>query len=267
MPIRGAVLKTVLPLVLACEVLCAECRAQLPLEAPSPRQLRFSAAELDTYAEMTFRKRLAVESKNGTLGCAQHCARLSSLFQRLTRAVPAVIDSSGVRWQLAIGSSSDEEAWALAGGRIYISERFVDDYDLNDAELAFVLAHEMGHVLLQHENEALTVAAAFVPLAVSESVDAIYAAIGSDIGLVLMLGPELQAQEFEADRAGLLLGGAAGFNPDAMCEFFRKLLIKEGRRESVTRTHPDVLERWRRVLAVRYSAEVLRERGAVSLSK
>jgi Zn-dependent protease with chaperone function len=243
------------------DVFCASCDAQPVLDPPAPSQLAFSAAELDAYAERTFGDRLAVERDNGRLGCHEHCSRLSDIFQRLARAAGSVADAEPLHWQLAVGSNPRETAWALAGGRVYISEPFIDDYSLGDDELAFVLAHEMGHVLLQHENEALTVAAAFVPRAVSGSVDSMYAALDFDVGLSLKLRPELQAEEFEADRAGLLLAGAAGFDPNEMLKFLRKLADRSGDDRGLLAAHPSASERWHRALAVRYSAQVLRARS------
>jgi len=239
----------------------------VPLEAPSPDQLTFSADEVDAHANQTFGNRIAIEAKNGELGCTKYCARLSDVFSRLKSAAPSVIDAKPVRWRLVVGSNPRETAWALAGGRLYISESFIDEYTLSDAELAFVLAHEMSHVLLQHENEELTVAAAFVPRAVSQSVDSMYEALDFDLGLTLKLQPELYGQEFEADRAGMLLAGAAGFKPQEMLEFFRKLSARDDADSSVIRTHPAAKERWRRALAVTYSAEVLRARNQMATQR
>jgi predicted Zn-dependent protease len=88
-----------------------------------------------------------------------------------------------------------------------------------------------------------------------------YEALNFDFGLTLKLQPELQAEEFEADRAGMLLAGAAGFDPDEMLGFFRKLTDQFDDTGSVINTHPAAKERWRRALAVRYSAQVLRARS------
>jgi len=253
--------RNLLALALTFEALCTDCRAQPVLESPAPAQLAFAAAELDVYAEHTYRERIAVEENGGRMGCARHCERLTRIFAQLVRAAATVIDGPPLQWQLAVGSNPRETAWALAGGRLYISESFIDEFKLSDAELAFVLAHEMSHALLQHENEALTVAAALVPRAVSRTVDSMVGELDFDLGLSLKLGPEWLAEEFEADRAGLLLAGAAGFDPDQMLEFFRKLSGHDAQSTSLIRTHPAASERLQRALAVKSSAQVLRARS------
>lgn len=246
---------------LAVQALCAACWAQAVLEAPAPGQLSFRAADMDAYADRTFRDRIAHEVENGTIGCGKHCQRISETFARLAGAAGRIMEGEPLSWQLAVASNPREAAWSLAGGRVYISESFVDEYELSDAEIAFVLAHEMSHALLQHENQALSVAAAFLPRAAARRVDAVYEALDVDLGLVFKLQPEFQAEEFEADRAALLLGGAAGFDPDAMLEFLRKAADRSADVTTLIGTHPQSLERLRRALPVRYSAQVLRARS------
>lgn len=76
------------------------------------------------------------------------------------------------------------------GRRIQISRGFVQ-YTRNDSELAFVLAHEMAHILKHH----LPVRDASVRY----------------------------TQELEADHLGFQLVIRAGYNPDAAIELFRRL--------------------------------------------
>jgi predicted Zn-dependent protease len=233
--------------------------AELVLQSPEPARLAFSAHELDVYAQRTWRDRLAHEATAGYLGCRRHCERISAVFARLTRAASRVAGVPALRWQLAIGTNPKEAAWALAGGRMYVSEAFIDEYSMNDDELAFVIGHEMAHALLQHENEALTVAAAFVPRAVAQSVQNLYDAMGADLGLMLKLQPELQAEEFEADRAGMLLAGTAGFDPEGALQFLSALARKDDHAQAIVTTHPQSSERYARAYAVKPSAQVLRE--------
>ena len=228
------------------------------LQSPAPSQLAFSATELDAHSEQTWRTRLSEEARAKSLGCRRYCERIARIFARLATAASRIADAPSIHWQLAIGTSAREGAWALSGGRVYVSEALIDKYELTDDELAFVLGHEMGHALLQHENEALTVAAAFVPRAVSQSVSSMYAELDFDLGLVLKLQPELQAEEFEADHAGMLLGGAAGFDPDGMLHFLEALALDSNSTSPLISTHPQAAERYQRAIAVRYSAQVLR---------
>jgi predicted Zn-dependent protease len=167
-----------------------------------------------------------------------------------------------MHWQLAIGTDPREDAWSLSGGRVYISEAFIEDNALGDAGIAFVLGHEMGHALLQHENEALTVAMALIPRGFSRSVENVYAELDFNLGLALKLQPELQAEEFEADRAGMLIGGAAGFDPDGLLSYLERLARESTGERPMLGTHPQAAERLVRARQFRGSAQVLRERYA-----
>jgi hypothetical protein len=82
----------------------------------------------------------------------------------------------------------------------------------------------MSHALLQHENEALTVEAAFAQCMVSQRVDSAYEAMDVDLCLILELRPEIQAEKVDADGAATLLDGVDGFEPDKRHEFPRRLV-------------------------------------------
>lgn len=248
--------------VAAICALGVNCFAQPVLEHPAPGQVAFRPADLDAHADRTFQERIANDRQKGWTGCKRHCARLSRLVARLAEAARLLADAPPVSWQLAVSTNPSETAWSLAGGRMYISEAFIDDFRMTDTELAFVLGHEMSHSLLQHENESLTVAAEFAPRGESRTVDSMYEALGVDIGLVFDLQPEIRAEEFEADRAAMLLAGAAGFDPEMALGFLRKLAGRSSERNTLLDTHPEASERLRRAQAVRYSAEVLRARAA-----
>jgi len=232
---------------------CASAQDEVAqrLRVPPGSHLTFPAEALDRHAERTWLRRIAEEGNAGLLGCKRYCDRIAGVFERLEAAVARLVPPPRPAWQLAIGTNPREEAWSLSGGRLYVSEAFIDAYELTDAELALVLGHEMGHVLLQHENETLTIAAAFVPRGVSASVDSMYAALDFDLGLSLKLEPAWRAEELAADDAGMVIGAAAGFEPDAMLAFFEKLARADDEGGSVVSDHPSSAERLRRARSLR----------------
>jgi len=249
-----------LPAALLCSVPWLARGSESVLESPVASQLAFPAGELDAFAERNWRKKLAQEEQAGLLGCRHDCKRIEAIFGKLVLAAARIVDAPDMHWQLAIGSNPREDAWSLSGGRVYISEAFIASNALGDAGIAFVLAHEMGHVLLQHENEALTLAMALIPRGFSASVENVYAELDYNIGLALKLQPEWQAEEFEADRAGMLIGGAAGFEADELLSYLARLAQEPQDARPVVDTHPQATERLARARTFRGSALVLRER-------
>jgi Zn-dependent protease with chaperone function len=200
---------------------------------------------LEQRGAAAYAARVDEAAARGGLGCRRHCAAI----ERATRRVLAAARTQGeaarrIDWRIRIVSGDSAEALAMPGGQIFLSEGLIDQLSLNDAEIAFVLAHETAHVLLQHERQTLAVANAMVqPRGVSRSVDDLYFQMGFDFGLLLRLQPVLKAAEAEADEAGLMLGALAGYQPARMLGFLRKLSVTEGGTHALLATHPDGAER------------------------
>ncbi|MEM7225421.1 MAG: M48 family metalloprotease [Pseudomonadota bacterium] len=115
-------------------------------------------------------------------------------------------------------------AFALPGGYVYVTRGLVALAD-NEAELAGVMAHEIGHVTARHSAERYGQAVGAQVLA-------------GAVGLVFGGGAETQAvqgvsvlalkswsrdQEFEADLLGVRYLTRAGFDPQAMAGFLEAL--------------------------------------------
>jgi predicted Zn-dependent protease len=209
--------------------LAAVTQASPWLEGPPASELAFPQTEIDAIAAQHWRARLQRDADAGLLGCRRHCARIGAVFERVVRAADDLLPALDRRWQLGVSVNPREEAWALPGGHVYISEAFIDAFEMDDAQLAFVLAHELGHVLLDHENQALTIAHALLPHGVTRTVSDMYAHFDYDLGLALKLTPELQTEEFEADRAAMLIGAIAGYPPAALLGFLQQLAERDGR--------------------------------------
>jgi len=109
-------------------------------------------------------------------------------------------------------------------------------------ELASVMAHEMSHVAARHATEMLTTQN-LSQLAIIAAISVIPIPIppiaweGAKLGYVLTLLRYSRGKEAEADRLGLRLMNAAGYDPTAMASVFRKLSEQQ-------RSLPSVVERF-----------------------
>lgn len=131
-------------------------------------------------------------------------------------------------------------AFATMGGFVYIHAGLIAAAD-NEAQLASVMAHEIGHIAGRHAIAQMRQAAVTRGLA---------AAAGLDRNTMVNIGVELALQrpnsrkdEFEADQMGLDTLKKAGYAPSAMVGFMEKLLKKENSQPTFLSTHPATSDR------------------------
>jgi Zn-dependent protease with chaperone function len=218
----------------------------MPL-ADAPTGLAWTAAEVAAASDDSAKQVIERAAAAGGVGCRSHCDVIDRVWRRLIaqlRAQPAAPRS--VRWQLVVVQSDDVDAFAVPSGTIVLSESFLRRRQLDAPQIAFVVAHEAVHVLMQHERQTLTAALMLLPRGVARSVDDMYVEIDHNFGLLRLLEPVMQQVEFEADEFGLLLAVMAGFDPKDQLRFMASE-ARAGRERSIVATHPDAAERLRRL--------------------
>src|SRR6266536_4138958 len=135
-----------------------------------------------------------------------------------------------VPFTIKVIDSDEVNAFALPGGFFYVNKGLILAAD-NEAELAGVMAHEIGHVAARHamENQA-KMQAMYIGMLAGILLG------GGIIGHVLYNGGGFfegmafmhfsRGAEEEADRLGVQYMWAAGYDPTAMATMFEKLEAK-----------------------------------------
>lgn len=123
----------------------------------------------------------------------------------------------------------------MAGGKLLVSADFVEHLGLSDDELAYLLAHEMAHVLAQHTREFASATRYFVDNGLRRDYADIDQELSQNFAVMIRMRPIYVQQELEADYIGFVLGAEAGFPPKAMISLLKKL--GDGG-ESLVATHP-----------------------------
>jgi Zn-dependent protease with chaperone function len=137
-------------------------------------------------------------------------------------------------YQFHVIPASDINAFAMPGGPIFVNVATIQSAD-NEAELAGVLAHEITHVYMQHSAKqapkaAMTqIFAGIAGVLLPESTLGSLGRVGIQVAGGSVLAKYSRADESQADSVGTIIMYKAGYNPQAMADFFVKLEQKYGK--------------------------------------
>jgi beta-barrel assembly-enhancing protease len=132
-------------------------------------------------------------------------------------------------------------AFATMGGYVYINTGTIAAAD-NEAELASVIGHEIGHIVARHSVEQMRDRALSQGLLSAAGLDRSDAV---NIGVELAVSrPNSRSDELEADRLGVENITKAGYAPVGMIGFMQKLLEQGGgSTPGFLSTHPATSDR------------------------
>ena len=148
----------------------------------------------------------------------------------------------------------EANAFAAPGGYLYVySGLLLVAHD--EAELAGVLAHEIGHVVARHSANQLAAQYGLellADMAVGEQAPEI-ARMASNLGQAGMMARFSRADESQADRLAVRYLAAAGYDPNGLVSLFQVLVTQESGRPTAMQqflaSHPETQDRIRRLQA------------------
>jgi predicted Zn-dependent protease len=130
-------------------------------------------------------------------------------------------------------------AFATMGGYVYLNRGLLKAAD-NEAQVAGVIGHEIGHITGRHALQQMKQTAIAQGLSILAGIDQNQLA---QIGVELAIRrPRSREDEYDADRRGLNNLILSGYAPIAMPEFMKKLMSSNSPPEILS-THPAVPER------------------------
>jgi hypothetical protein len=164
-------------------------------------------------------------------------AHLREIGGRLVRHLPP----TALRISFRLIDYADANAFALPGGRVYVSRKLVA-FTRSEDELAGVLGHELGHLVARQQTIALTRQLKAL-LGVS--------AVGDRHDIELKFNQLMdnaarrpnafaseshdRAEQLEADRIGLFITAAAGYDASAHAALFARLSGTDANRKFFSR--------------------------------
>lgn len=171
-------------------------------------------------------------------------AALQKYVNSVGRWVASQSERPELPWRFGVIESEDINAFAAPGGYIMLTKGLYRKLT-NEAQLAGVLGHEIGHVVKKHQlkvlqkQQLLNMGAGFLSSKYAKDNQLVSKAIGT--------GAEISARsldksaEYEADRLGLSYAARAGYEPYGLTEVLQTIGQTNKNDGSVTllfKTHP-----------------------------
>ena len=127
-------------------------------------------------------------------------------------------------WTFTVLDSDVVNAFALPGGYVYVTRGLLALAE-DEAEVASVLGHEIGHVIAHHGRERQTnqTIAGLLAAGIGIVLGSPELAQIANIGGTALLASYSRGQETEADRLGIEYLHRAGYDPFAMATFLETM--------------------------------------------
>ncbi len=114
-------------------------------------------------------------------------------------------------------------AFALPGGFVFVGRPILELCRWDKDQIAFILAHEMAHVIRRHAIERIVTNSAVSMAVRAAPVSGTLGPWLRQVGLRFLETAYSRDQELEADKLGVRLVMAAGYEPEASTELFSHL--------------------------------------------
>jgi len=182
----------------------------------------------------------------GVVPSAEITAYVRGIGERLAQETEA--DNPSLPWEFTLLDSPVINAFALPGGKVFMSRGLAEKMT-NEAQLAGVLGHEIGHVTAEHVAEriqtstgtsllaqVLSAAAGMGDSAALQQLTDVVVGYGGQ-GYLLKFG---RSQELEADKLGMRYMTQSGYDPAGQRQVMEILAAesKGSRPPEILSTHP-----------------------------
>ncbi len=147
---------------------------------------------------------------------------LQTLLDDTRDRLAGVVRNKLHRFEVGVVTDDPPTAYALPGGFIFLTRTLIDLCEHDPDELAFVVAHEMSHVIRRHAINRVLRQTAYAAASMLAPGRGAIAPWLRRVGLEWLERGYSRNQEFEADALGALLTRAAAFDPRGALRLFAR---------------------------------------------
>lgn len=159
------------------------------------------------------------------------------------RAVAATSDRPNLDYRFAVLNDQTINAFATPGGYVFVTRGLLRQVK-NEAELAAVLGHEIGHISQKHMLEVIQrtkqiAGISEAGLAFADRDPAQFKQLIDNVAKKLLDEGYDQVKELEADRLGVQFAARVGYDPTAYLGLLNRLRGLKGDDRTLFKTHPN----------------------------
>jgi len=149
--------------------------------------------------------------------------RAGRMLNKVGRHLAACVANKLRTFSFEVIKGTEPNAFALPGGFIFVTRSLLELCEWNQDELAFILGHEMGHVIRGHAMDRIITNSAIAVGAKATPIRGLLASWLGKVGVKFLESAYSQDLEFEADALGARLIVVAGYDPHAPTQLLSRL--------------------------------------------
>jgi len=127
------------------------------------------------------------------------------------------------RFTCTVLRSDEVNAFVLPGGFIFLTDAMVNHCKGNEDELAFIIAHEMAHVVKGHAFDRMIAAHSIQVISKWLRVGGLLQTVAKQATMKFLETQYSRDNEHEADDFGIRLATVAGYDPKGAIHMFERL--------------------------------------------
>jgi len=241
--IKSSLFICLLATLIACSTVPLTGRKQFSLVGDS---------EINTSAAQSY-KQLLTDPQTTLISGTRDAESVKRVGNKLSVAIENYLKQNGYgdqysfNWEFNLIQSKEVNAWCMPGGKVAVYSGILP-ITMDDAGLATVMGHEIGHAIARHSAERISqqmaaqAGGAVVGAATSDKSQTTQTVVNElyGVGGQLVLLKYSRNQESEADRLGLIFMAMAGYDPNYAVLFWQRMAAqnKGGAPPEFLSTHP-----------------------------
>jgi len=149
--------------------------------------------------------------------------QIDQVLNEIGNRLAACVANKSRRFTFETVKGPEPNAFALPGGFIFVTQSLVELCRYDQNEIACILGHEMAHIIRGHAMNRIVSNSAIAVASRATVIRGVLSGWLRKVGVQFLESAYSKDLESEADRLGVRLVAAAGYEPGACVQLFSRL--------------------------------------------